>query len=489
MPDSPPRVFVAGLFHETHDFVDEPTGLGDFEIRRGAEMLACVGDSSPLGGVLEFAREAGWQVLPSVDYRAMPSGTVGDEVIEAFWTEVTAAWPPDIDAVYLVLHGAMTARSTPDVEGEILRRFRALHGAGEVPIFGVYDLHANISPAMCEHADALVAYRENPHSDAREAAVRAASLLDRCLKSGERPSLSLRRTSLIWIPSRTGTATDPMNSLERLARKLESEHEKIWAVNVAAGFAYSDTVDTGVSFQIVGTATAAENAVALDELESLAITLDAIEPEIAEISPDDAIALLRDHPVDGLTVLVEPSDNIGGGAPGDMTGLFRALLEAEIENVAVCLNDPESLAQLSIHAIGDRVTLSLGGKGSRIDPGPVPLEVELVSRSDGHFALEDPKSHLASVAGDRFEMGPCAVVRHAGIIILLTSIRTPPFDLGQWRSQGIHPETLTAIVVKAAVAHRRVYDPIAARMLWVTTPGPCTSDLKSLPFRHAKIAT
>jgi len=38
--------------------------------------------------------------------------------------------------------------------------------------------------------------------------------------------------------------------------------------------------------------------------------------------------------------------------------------------------------------------------------------------------------------------------------------------------------------VKAAVAHRRAYDPIAARMLWVDTPGPCTSNLRSLPYRR-----
>jgi len=32
--------------------------------------------------------------------------------------------------------------------------------------------------------------------------------------------------------------------------------------------------------------------------------------------------------------------------------------------------------------------------------------------------------------------------------------------------------------------HRRAYDKIAARMFWVDTPGPCTSQLRSLPFRR-----
>ena len=75
---------------------------------------------------------------------------------------------------------------------------------------------------------------------------------------------------------------------------------------------------------------------------------------------------------------------------------------------------------------------------------------------------------------------------HGDITILLTSIKTPPFDLGQWRSQGIEPTKLAVIGVKAAVAHRRAYDPIAARMLWVDTPGPCRSDLSKLPFKHVR---
>ncbi|MCB1079536.1 MAG: M81 family metallopeptidase, partial [Verrucomicrobiae bacterium] len=95
-----PRVLLAGLFHETHSFVDDRTGLSDFEVRRGDEILACRGDSSPMGGVLEFSGEAGWEIVPAADYRAMPSGTVDDEVVEAFWRDLSAAWREDLDAVY-----------------------------------------------------------------------------------------------------------------------------------------------------------------------------------------------------------------------------------------------------------------------------------------------------------------------------------------------------------------------------------------------------
>jgi microcystin degradation protein MlrC len=78
----------------------------------------------------------------------------------------------------------------------------------------------------------------------------------------------------------------------------------------------------------------------------------------------------------------------------------------------------------------------------------------------------------------------CVVISCGGACaVLLSTQSTPPFDLAQWRRQGFDPGSIDFIVVKAAVAHRRAYDPIAARMLWVVAPGPCTRHLNSLPFR------
>jgi microcystin degradation protein MlrC len=154
-----------------------------------------------------------------------------------------------------------------------------------------------------------------------------------------------------------------------------------------------------------------------------------------------------------------------------------------IPNCAVCIADAESVALTQPLTKGQRITLAIGGKGSRLDAGPFSLEVELISHSNGKFELEDKQSHLASMCGDHFDMGPCAVVRHKDVTILLTSIKTPPFDLGQWRSQGLEPKDFAFIGVKAAVAHRRAYDSIAAQMIWVDTPGPCSSRLLGLPFK------
>lgn len=475
------RVLFAGLFHETHTFLDGLTSLEEFAILRGDEIRQCTGDSSPMGGALEAAKEFGWTVVPAVDFRAAPSATVADAVVEAFWSELVRFLNEPVDAVYLVLHGAMVSRSCTDVEGEILERLRRWIGP-KVPVFGVFDLHANFSARMAEHANCLVAYRENPHADSRVAAQFAAELLQRTLTTGEVPRTRWIHPPLMWPPTGTATASDPMKVLEQRARMMERDTPAFWNISVCAGFSFADTPDTGVSFAITTTGSDEEADQTLHRLAQLALESKEMG-NVVESSVEEIMARLDRRPL-GLTVIVEPSDNIGGGAPGDGTGMLRALVEHGTENAAIAINDPDAVRQLSMLVIGATATVAIGGKGSRLDAGPLTLEVTIDRVGGGRFELEDKQSHLASMSGDFFDMGPCVVARHGGITILLTSRKTPPFDLGQWRSQGIEPDFLAVIVVKAAVAHRRAYDAIARRMWWVNTPGPCSSDLRSLPYRH-----
>jgi microcystin degradation protein MlrC len=59
-------------------------------------------------------------------------------------------------------------------------------------------------------------------------------------------------------------------------------------------------------------------------------------------------------------------------------------------------------------------------------------------------------------------------------------------DIAQWTSQGLDPARFSYLGVKAAVAHRGAYEPIAARLLWADTPGPCTSRLETLAYTHLR---
>jgi microcystin degradation protein MlrC len=482
------RILFAGLFHETHCFTPDVTGLDLFKVERGDAIIADRrGDGSQIDGFIEVADREGWDVIAAANYTATPSGIVADEVVDAFWRDVEPvarrAGAAGVDAIYLSLHGAMVSQSIEDVEGWVLQRLRAIPGLETVPLFGVFDLHANFTGEMARYANGLVCYRENPHIDTRDSGKRAAQLLARCLASGELPRMRHRNPPIVWPPTGTGTADTPMRDLESLARQLEQEFPALWAVNVVAGFSFADAREAGVSLSVVGTDDEAATA-ALDRLAALAREL-RHEGLRRERTPDDVLAEILPI-VDGPVVMVEPSDNIGGGAPGNGTSLLRAFIAHRVEDAVVIIADAEAVAALAETAIGATQRLAIGGRDNPLDPGPLTLEVTLVSRSDGRFDLEDLNSHLVASQGRHIAMGPCAVVRHAGITILLTSRKTPPFDLGQLRSQGIVPERMKLIAVKAAVAHRRAYDPIAKASFTVTTPGPCTSDPTALPYRRLR---
>jgi microcystin degradation protein MlrC len=481
------RILLAGIFHETHSFTDDRTGIDSFLIHRGQSLLDKIGDGSQVDGFLTTARRLGWEVVPAATYLAGASGMVDHAVFEAFWDEVkpvlVRAIADGLDGIYLSLHGAMVTTELDDPDGELLSRIRAISGAEKLPIYGVFDLHGNLSQAMGELADGLVCYRECPHDDTFESAVRAAELLDRCLKSGVRPRQHVLVTPIVWPPTGTGTRDGPMAALEAEARRIEREVPGVLAVNVAGGYSFADVHDAGLGFSIITEGSDADASAALKGLADIAWAQRAGGiPQERDI--DEVLQNFRPDPK-GPMLLVEPADNIGGGGPGDCTDVMRALLKHDVPDAGLVITDAEAVAALKDVPIGGRKTLAVGGKGSRLDLGPVTLEVELVSRSGGSFDLEDIKSQMV-VLGRTIHMGPSAVVRHKGLTILLISKRVAPMDLGMWRSQGIDPEKLAAIGIKAAVGHRRAYDPIAASSFTVATRGPCTSDLTRLPYKNIR---
>lgn len=483
------RILLAGLYHETHSFLDEVTGADQMRVRRGQELLDRRGDGSTVDGFLAVAERQGWAILPALEAVATPSGKIDHQVFEDFWRElqgaVEGAQAGALDGVWLALHGAMVTTESLDPEGELLERLRALPALNGLPIFGVFDLHATFTQRMAANCDALVGYRENPHVDAHDAAILSAELLARHFETGRRPRTLTRSFPIVWPPTGTGTADRPMRSLNARAREIEARDSEVWAVNVVGGYAFADTPETGASASVVTVGNPAKAEAYLAELAAIAEAEKALGvPEEWELEPaiDDALA----RGLDGPALLVETSDNIGGGAPGDCTGILRAMLRRNLPRCAVVINDPEAVQSLNGLEIGARKILAIGGKRSRLDPGPVEAEVELLARSDGRFTLEDRNSHLAAMQGVHIEMGPCATVRAGGVLIVLTTRKTPPFDLGQLRSQGVAPEAMAFIGVKAAVAHRRAYEKIATASYWVRTPGPCPSDLRTLPYQHIR---
>jgi microcystin degradation protein MlrC len=271
-----------------------------------------------------------------------------------------------------------------------------------------------------------------------------------------------------------------MVSLEARAREIEAGFPDVVTVNVLAGFPYADVPDAGVSFTAVTTGDLELTRAGLRELNAMA-SFRREEGVRAGMPLEEAMFRLQGQS-EGPLLVVEPSDAIEVGAPGDGTHVLRAFVEYEVPNSGVVIDDPDTVRALEDAVPGDRADVTIGGKSGEIGAEPLPLEVEVVSKSDGCFVPRNAPSYSAFVLGEVVDMGPCFVVRHRSVTALLTSRRTPPFDLGQWRSQGVDPERMFAIGIKAATEHKPAYERIAKASYVVDVPGPCAESLQRLPF-------
>jgi len=482
------RVLLAGLVHQTNTFAAGRTGLEDFCVSRGEEMFRPAVDRW-VTEVLRVGRESGWEVVPVLDARALPGPTVVDAVVDLFWAELRAVAEREesaggVHGVFLMLHGSTASESLLDVEGELLRRLRGIEYLSKVPICGTLDARANLTDAMRRQSDGFVAYREDGPAcrDTGRAARDAALLLDGLMDTEDRPTILREHPPHLWPLSATAGDAEPLVSIEERAREIEDGLPGVAGVNVFGGFPYADVPDAGVCFSAIANGDPEPARGGLKELAMMA-SLWREEGPWGGIPLEEAMLRLQGHDK-GPVLIVEPSDSVWAGAPGDGTGVLRAFVDYGIGDAGVVINDPEAVGVLQGAEPGDREEVEIGGKGGEEGGDTLPLEVEVVSKGGGRFA---PQHNLGPpfVGPDgTADMGPCSLVEHAGVRVLLTSRRTPPFDLGQWRSVGVEPEELFAVGVKASFEHRRAYGPIATASYTVNLPGPTTEDLSCLPYEN-----
>jgi microcystin degradation protein MlrC len=155
-----------------------------------------------------------------------------------------------------------------------------------------------------------------------------------------------------------------------------------------------------------------------------------------------------------------------------------------VQEGAIVLADPEAVAFCWAAGEGAEVMLAVGGKADRWHGEPVTVTGIVRALSAGIFECELPDNHFASFFGQTIHMGRTAWLRMAGVNIILTERKTPPFDLAQLRGVGVIPEQQKMIVVKSAVAYRAAYLPIAAGVIEMDTPGLCSANLGRFPYRH-----
>ena len=155
---------------------------------------------------------------------------------------------------------------------------------------------------------------------------------------------------------------------------------------------------------------------------------------------------------------------------------------SEAKNAIVVIHDPAAVRTAIAAGVGGLFDRPIGGHLDKLHGEPVPVRGTVRSIHDGSW-IEDQPRH----GGRRYnDQGLTAVIEIDGpILVVLNSLRTPPFSLGQLTSLAIEPARQSILVVKAAVAYKAAYAPIARRVIEVDTPGLTGIDPGRFHFERA----
>ena len=469
------RIALVGFYHETNTFSATTTDLALFEAYQfveGDELVASYrGSGTELGGALAEIDRRGDAALGVLFASAIPSGMITRGCLAEIIERIQSGFARigDFDGVVLVLHGAAAAEGAPDADGEILAVVRAI--AGQRPVVATTDFHANVSARMFALADVILGYDTYPHVDMKDRGAEAAQVLAGLLE-GRRFRKVHRKLPLLTVPQVQSTTDEPMATLMRHLRDVEQRPE-IATATIAMGFPYADGLDLGASVLVYGEAGAAETAA-----EELAQAIWKVRDLFSPVLLDpDGIAAIIGPGAQVPVVLVDPADNVGGGAAGDGTVVLERLIAADAQGAVIVMCDPEAAAAAARAGVGGTFHGKVGGATDRAHGAPVEISGRVTYAADTNFVHSG--SYMTGVTS---QMGLTAIVEAGGIRVVLTSLRTMPFDIEQLRCLGIEPSECRVIVVKSAIAWRAAYGSVAGSVFTIDTPGICPSTLARLRY-------
>jgi microcystin degradation protein MlrC len=480
------RLAVLGLSHESNTYAPVPASLerwleaGPLE---GEEIVSHHADAqSSMSGYLELGTaDPGVEIVPLVYFRLTPMGAITAEAFETMVSrllselEANGPW----DGVLLDLHGAAVSEKYRDADGEILARVRSLVGEG-VPIGTCLDMHANVSQKMIDHATVVNSYLTNPHLDPRRRGRQVADLVASTVRGEINPVMHLEMVPAAINILRQGTSDSPMRELVASAHEQATRAE-VLSVSIAEGFPYADVAEMGMATLAV---TDGDPVLAEEIARRLGDAIWKVRDELVGHASDIDDALRHAAQTGkGPVVLLDVGDNVGGGSPADSTYVLAAAKRIGVGGLFQSLCDPQAVASCMDAGVGATLDLDVGGKTDNLHGSPVRIRGTVRMLSDGKW--EDPGD---THGGQRFfDTGPTAVVYTTDDhTLLLNSLPQGNLSRQQLVSAGIDPLTQPIIVAKGVHSPRAAFEPIAAEMLWLNTPGCTAADLTLLEYEHRR---
>ncbi|MCP4920031.1 MAG: M81 family metallopeptidase [Proteobacteria bacterium] len=375
---------------ETHCLSPLTTTLDDF--RRvhflvGDELAAAASSSgqevvglmknAELSGFVKAAEKRGATTVPLLSAWALPAGPISRQALVELRDGLVAAVRDagQLDGVFLALHGAMGSHEMDEPEAWITEELRA--ALPDIPIVTAFDLHGLLTSRLMAACEVPVAYRTNPHRDHPKIGARCAELLaDRV--EGWTPHVAWRSLPMILGGGSTVDLLNPMRGVFRQLDRME-KRPGVRSVSLFMCHLWNHNPDLGWSTVAVCDTPELAEAIA-EEIAEFAWSVRHEQPPEFHTA-DSAIAEARGarfRRATGCVTMVDASDVVGAGAPGDNTALIRALYERGhgLDTLA-CVRDAQVATEL-LDRLGEDVEVEVGARLTHSPGGPLAVRGRVI---------------------------------------------------------------------------------------------------------------
>lgn len=487
---SAPRIAVGGFMLESNSHAPLST-RAEFEanvLLADAALAADLRAETPrsprtVTGFVKAMDESGaWEPVPTLLAAVGASGSCEqgffEWCVEELVRRLKAAGP--LDGVFLSQHGAADAERDVDPDGTIFRRVREAVGP-DVPVVATLDLHANMSQAMVDFADVLVAYRTNPHVDMFERGADCARHL-RAMLAGLKPHAAYRKLPLAPPSVTQGTAPgQPYRDIIEFGQ--QRVRDGVIDVSVLSGFTSGDTPKNGLSIVVTATSRDRAEAVASEIAAYAWSQRQRFVPKLITLA--DATARARAVGADAAAkplLFADVADNPGGGARGNTTWIVEAFHAAGVQGCVVGpFYDPPLAAEAHKLGVGATFTARLNRDETQEFSKPYTAPGKVIALCDGVVV-----GRRGIGKGRRLNLGPSALVELGGVRLVVGSIRQQASDPGYFEMLGVDLTKIRSLVVKSRGHFRAAFDEQFSddRILEVDVPGLTTPVLSRVPWRR-----
>jgi microcystin degradation protein MlrC len=350
----------------------------------------------------------------------------------------------------------------------------------KLPLVASLDLHANVTPEMVHHADALIAYRTYPHVDMADTGRAAARHLARHLANEKRLAKAFRQLPFLIPISWQCTNDRPTKGIYEKLTAMESE--AVPTLSFCPGFPAADFFHCGPSVFAYGQ-TLADAQAAVERLAALVESHESdFDGRIYQADEGVKLAMELSKTARKPVVIADTQDNPGAGGDSDTTGMLRALVRNKATRAAIgAICDPVAARAAHAAGVGATISLALGGKSGIEGDAPYEARFVVEKLSDGRFVAPGPY-----FGGRDMDMGPSAALRIDGVRVVVSSHKAQLADQAMFRYVGIEPTEQAILVNKSSVHFRADFEPIAEKLLICAAPGAMPADTTSLPWKKLR---